>query len=632
MSNFGLNHPDIVSFYNNIGNCYRVKGNYALSLKNYNLAKEILQKANGEIHPKVSEVYNNIAVVHFENGDNDSSLEYYKKAVRVQSEISTDHPVLIDCYKNIGLIYDEKKNFEEALHYYHKSVEVSQKSLSADHPTLAETYLSIGNLLEEHGHLSEVSKYNQKVEKMVKNPKNANLPVASAFHQNRAISFYEKREFDLALKEIFKTIDIEKHISGNKSAYLSSAYNVLGTIYAKNSLFRKSLKSFQKAILSNIVNYSDSSIVSLTPLKNYLSPVYLLRSLSYKAESFENIFNENGDQMMLNLVFQNYHQCDSLVSIIRQSHNRHDDQLEVGKVTLELYTNSIRASLKLYQLTGKKKYNEYAFYFSERAKSKVLCLSISNQYAKQYGGIPDTLVSLINSLKTDKAFYITQINEAKAYDYAIEKSTLQSYENKLFQVNQQLDSMIFVLESNYSRYHQLKYDNQTTSSAEIQERLDPNSLLIEFFLNDSILYNFALSKNSLTIDQIPIDSSFYQLLGDFKSSLDYKMVNSQPKKVYELYTRCGYQLYHNLFSKVLAGQPDQLNKLIIIPSGELATIPLDLFLRNPVVEGSRRNYFNLDYMFKKYVVNYANSATLKFQKRYTTNSTKKCWHLPLYMR
>lgn len=106
------------NLYNSLSMSYCDLGNKKLYLKY--LKKNLVNCKNGNYTKGLLETYNNLGTYYSNKKNTDSSLFYYRKA----SKINTNHPTKGAVYQNIGAIYlGHLKSNDSAKYYFNKALE-----------------------------------------------------------------------------------------------------------------------------------------------------------------------------------------------------------------------------------------------------------------------------------------------------------------------------------------------------------------------------------------------------------------------------------------------------------------------------------------------------------------------------
>lgn len=89
---------------------------------------DMLLKTLPPNHPDISDVYNEVAPLWAELGDQEKALEYYEKAFRIREEtLESNHRKISISLNNIGITYAAMGKNSDTLYYYNRSLAINQK-------------------------------------------------------------------------------------------------------------------------------------------------------------------------------------------------------------------------------------------------------------------------------------------------------------------------------------------------------------------------------------------------------------------------------------------------------------------------------------------------------------------------
>ncbi len=141
--------------------------------------------------------------------------------------------------------------------------------------------------------------------------------------------------------------------------------------------------------------------------------------------------------------------------------------------------DGIDCCYELYEKTNSKTYFEQSLLFSESDKAMVLLEALYDSRFKKEAFVPDSLIQKektfrkrVLALKND----LRQMEEDEAYT-----DHLAVKKDSLFTLDQQLESFINQLESDYPDYKQLKGLSEGLNLSQVQKSLDTNSAILESF-------------------------------------------------------------------------------------------------------------------------------------------------------
>ena len=284
--------------------------------------------------------------------------------------------------------------------------------------------------------------------------------------------------------------------------------------------------------------------------------------------------------------------ADSLLMLLNRSYATRGDKVSLAKTARRLHERAIYVSIQRYHATQDKRYQQAAFYFSERSKAGVLTEALSTLEAKKFGQVPDSLLAKEASLKKDRSFYRSQLATADSL----------RYKNKLFAINRQYDSMIQMLETQYPDYYQLKYATHTASVPLVQSQLASDEAMITYFLGDSTRYAFVITADQFRAVPVPLDRPLNAQL------LTMQEVLRSGNTTYEEYQVPAHALYRQLLAPIVEDSlMKEVDRLTIVRDGPLGYLPFELLLTE--LPPSEVNYANLPYLLRRYTLHYGYSAT-----------------------
>ena len=156
--------------------------------KSRDLSKaELLCKKLIEANPKVEFLYNLLGLILVGQGKIETAIEYYNKAIKINSNFAMPYnnlgllyvnhkfdykkaenfykksisldPKILEAQNNLGSLYNTLNKFEEAISCYKKAILINPK-IGYIHHNLANVYLAIGNFTEAKKHFKESVKLN----------------------------------------------------------------------------------------------------------------------------------------------------------------------------------------------------------------------------------------------------------------------------------------------------------------------------------------------------------------------------------------------------------------------------------------------------------------------------------------
>ncbi len=598
---FGNQHRSIGTNLRNIGIIYSRIGEYNRGMEYYHLALKNWKDYYGDSHPKIGELYQDISVVQMYLGDYQSALGYQTEAMNILSaKLDESHPLIALGDSNLSMLYMGMEMYNEAEVHNLASIQKQIERFGEKHHDLAINYSNLGTIYAEKKKYKLALEYLNKAIALRK----AQL---GEWHYKTAIiygkigsTYFKLKNYELAEEYQLKALDIAKIFWGDFHHRTGEFYTRLGKLYSEMKDHQKALKQYQYNVICQSVEFKDTAIFANPDLIPGPQNYQLLNALSIKAKELEKAaesFSQSKEDQAIYLTasLETYEHSIQLLNTIRKGFYLNKSKLAISELHNKIFTPAIHLAYKLYDDTNHFAYLRHAFVLSEQERAMVFWENLTSMDAKQFSGIPDSLLQQEKSLRTAIAFY--QNNVAKNKKLSSDK-TDNSWTTKLFNSTEEYKSLLNNFETYYPDYYSLKFHTDLMSVDELQSSLDRREALIEYSVSDTLLYIFIMTKNDLALKIVPVDSSFSDLLYKFRESI----IKLRPKR----YVDSAAQLYSTLIEPIKRHLRFK-KKLIIIPHEELHTIPFEaLITKHP----KTRNISSYSYLINDFDITYHYSANL----------------------
>jgi CHAT domain-containing protein len=595
------------SVYDIFGEVMLNKGRNDLALEDLQKAQKIYLKSSQSKAAASASVYNKLGLVYWNSGNIDLALEHLLKSLEMRKEIfGENNSEVAGSYNNIGLIYADSDP-DKALDFYNKALQIDLKLYPENHPSLAAAYNNIAIINRKQAKYTEALSNLEKVLSIWKSLYNEDHPNVAFVYSNKGAVYAEEGKDEAALDYFRDALKIYKKNYGDKHPELANTYNLIGLAYQKEKKYSLALENFQKALCANVPDFNSKNILKNPSGKEYYNSNLLLVSLMLKAEALEvQYFAKTIKLRELEMAANTLLLCDTLIERIRQSRVNKSDKIALGNIAAEVYEDGIRMNLALADLRGKKKYWYTAFFFSEKSKSSVLLEAISETEAKHFANIPDKLLESEKELKGNIAFYEQKLASRPSPEDE------KKYRDKLFVLNREYNDFSEGLEKKYPEYYNLKFNVHVSTVKEVQSVLDPETMLISYFIGDKSqrVYIFRISREKFEVIDIAKSPDFEKNIKGFRNSILFKNENT--------FASTGRALYKQLFPEF---SKRKIKKIMIVPDGRLGTLPFEAMLSGKVKDA--KDFKNLPYLIKDHAISYVYSATLFCQTNLKTSKTEK---------
>ncbi|HZL11950.1 MAG TPA: CHAT domain-containing tetratricopeptide repeat protein [Prolixibacteraceae bacterium] len=641
---YGSSSYKLASPLVNMGIQYKNLRNLDKAIEVYKRAEQLYIAEYGEDYAVLGIVFTNIGNIYGLNGDYNKALEYHRNAFRILKRDSLHFNEIFQVSK-----YNVAET-QLKLGYNSEAIRFAQLNLKATLPFIKPGLCDLIALAYRNEGEFELSEkyYLKAIKSWIDLYGDDNVELVSEYLAYSSFLMSQK-SYEKALIYSTKAKSIVLKFYGEKSTSYAEVQSNFGDYYYLKNSDARQMDDFRvqrKKNLDEAIQYYQNAIVSLVdsfqvkdpfvdpPLKNVISEIQLVEEFKKKAVAMEKLadiylseFDYKKSLKYYVTSLNSLTKATQLIYRLQIGFENEDSKLFLAQNQESTFQEAIKIAYKLYNQTRKAEYIEKAFEFSERSKSSNLLASIKDVKAKEFGGIPDSLLKQENYLKSNVANYTSMLFEEN-HSEKPDSQKVNLFSAKIFKFNDEYNRLIDSFEKLYPRYYAFKYENKVVGIQEIQSKISARQALVEFFVKEpeagasnGELYRFVITRDSATFTKENIDYSYVENIQSVHDFLTNPNFLYTKKKDFIDYSVAAYGLYEKLLKPVYK----KINgkNLTIIPHDKLSYIPFDALL-SQLPDTSVMNFRNLNYLVRDYAINYSYSATLLYdyfsQKKTSTKS------------
>ncbi len=453
---------DVARTYNSMAIIFGIIGDYDKALE-YLLRAFEIAKNRPKSQMLLASICGNLGFVYELEKDYDKALGFHEQALSIHLKIlNQDHPEIALDYHNLGYIYYDKGDYANAREAYERAISINRKSYGEQHMSLAQNYTELSKVYLEQSNYESALEYAQKAQLIsLKIFGNRHVDVATNYHEISRI-YHRKKNYRKALEFQNESLSIRNELFGEKHPHVAASYQELGDIKSNENDHHAALAYYQQSIISLVQSFNDSDIYANPKLENISDRQALLKSLELKAETFYHLYSAQLNNLKdLEASFAACRLADELIAKMRMEYSTEGSKLALGAQAAKIYNKAIRTALKLYEISKDEKYKEAAFKFAEKNKAGVLYDALSSVRAKQFAGIPDSLLEYEKKLKIDLGFYEKSLFEERQNGEDADSAKLALWQDKLFRLQRNSDSLLNKFEKEFPDYYKLRFNVAT---------------------------------------------------------------------------------------------------------------------------------------------------------------------------
>ncbi|MEL7531355.1 MAG: CHAT domain-containing tetratricopeptide repeat protein [Bacteroidota bacterium] len=600
-------HPKLAMAYLRLGLARQIKGRGDEALRLYMLAQDIQDQSLPPNHMERVLCYNYLGFYHGRKGDHGQALEYFQQALRIlRFQMGDIHRQVASNANNAGNALLKLGRYEEAAENIALAVRVSEQVFGPSHPRVASKYFSLGLSYFNTGQYQRAIDAYQKTLAIRKEERGQDHQSLAEVYNNLGMCYQRQAEYGKAIQYFEEAVRIGLLRKDWYDATVARYHNNIGDTYRKQGKAEKAFGWHQKALMHLVAAFREADKNINPSLDNIVDKQVMLEVLASKAQTFAVYAVEHPDQLANTLT--TYRLAVNLIDSLRLEFVHNDSKFQLAEAALPVYEGGIATAFKLYQNQGERSLFEDALAMSEKSKAVLLLQSIKDVNARQFAQIPDTLLAQEKALAAQITRLEEQLFKAQFNSSQLDSSQIENWQNDLFALHRERESLARKLELDFPDYHRLKYSLNTLDVKKLQADLSQQQhALIEYFVGTEALAIFYLSGDHYDWELRPHQTELAQQVASFRRAIAAPM-GSAKLDPDSMLLEAGLALYRELITPIYAMGIPKKSRWLIIPDGVLGYLPFDaLISERPTQLGDYKNY---PFLLRQQEIAYSYSASI----------------------
>jgi CHAT domain-containing protein/tetratricopeptide (TPR) repeat protein len=594
-------HPRVGDAYLALGEKVVTAGDYRTGRDYFLRALGIFRRAFGEKQERVGTVYNKLADIYRRNGDFVQARIYAERGLDVtRAAVGDRHDRVASGLTTVGDIEADAGNFGPALTAYRAALDIRREVLGDDHVRTAFLYFQIGQAEREAGRPAAAL---PALERSVAIYRQAGMEGTEDISDLYAVlgrTYIDLGNLDRARVFLDRDQRILRSYYGDTHPYLANSYANLSHWYECHNDLDSALLLQQAALRAMSPAYRTTDLHVAPELAGLLSPYETLELLRRKGDLLAQR-SAAGDR---EAALAHYERAAELVDRLRGRYRSQGAKLFFQREADPVYAAGFREAYRRYEETGAAQWLATAFRFAERSKAGLLTATLQGVADRSFAGVPDSLRATAEGLRARLAGMEQLIMDEHLWPVDSTGAQLRDLRRRQVALQSSYDSLLAVIETRYPAFYDLRYAVQQVDPAAVQVRLpDRRTVLLEYFLTDSLLYTFAISRSAVRVTSQPWRPAYAQDIQRLRRAPDRDRWLADPRAETRDYLAASARLHAVLIEPLLA--KGDYDRLVIVPHGVLAYVPF-AGLAPAVTDDFRQ----ADFLLRRYAIQYANSATL----------------------
>ena len=572
---------------NSIGEAYRLLGETQKALEKYNEALPIFRTVGNRRMEAVT--LNSICLAYQSLGEMRKALEKHNEALPIFRAIG-DRRGEVTTLNNIGALYQSLGETQKALENFNDTLPIFRAA--GDRRGEATTFNNIGSVYQSLGDMQKaLTNFNDTLQIF----RAVGDRHGEAQTLNNIGTVYRSLGETRKALENFNDILPIRRTLGDRSGEAQTLNNI-GTVYQSLGETQKALEKYNEALpIFRAVGNRSGEAQTL----NNIGTVYL--SLGEKQKALEKyndalpirlaVGDRNGEAATLlgiarveqergDLIQarQTIEQAVSMIESLRTSTTSQELRASYLASRQDFYRSYVDILMQMHKQNPDAAFDAVAFAVSERARARSLLELLAESQADIRQGVDGALLeserSLRRRLNARAATQVSLLNRKHTSEQA------DSIAKEIDSITTEYEGVRSRIRANSPKYAALTQP-QPLNLAEIQRQmLDPDTLLLEYWLGNDVSYLFAVSQTSITSYELPkraeIEAATRRVRGMLTAPQPRPSETAAERQARIKEARANYWPQAAALSRMLLG-PAALQlgakRLLIVTDGALQYIP-----------------------------------------------------------
>lgn len=548
------------------------------------LAEEYYMKAiqgakvnAGPMSSTLSLPLGNLANIYSARGEHKEAVGVVEDALKINSFHKDELSAAFN-YRSLGIEYYYLGDYGRALEYLNLSLDIRKRLLSPNHQYIGSTHQVLGHVFAQAGfynkafyhyklsHDNEVINYGfdnvytgyglenlalmqQSTSKsdsallLIKQANQIFTKYLEDDDSNLASNFYsyssilnDLGNYKEAELKINRALSIDRNVQPDTTIQSADIYTLAGVIQGNMNQWKKGQDYFNVAI--DLVQGNSEFILSQTTasvLDTYISFLF-------------SKYEQSADTSILDELERMTNEYLNVAEEIRRKSSDPFTKSAVSHINSKVYKRHIEKYIKLYDSSKNNKYLKTIFRFSELGKASII-RDLLDIKVEQYAGVPDSILSRENELKSDVMAHYLAVQAAPKSDSA---------RLELLKVHKALDKFTNAMAADYPDYYDLKYNSDVIGLAEVMSKRKDKDF-VTYMSDDEDYYAMVMTADASEVFRLGAIRAIDSLVSTWLIAV--QRLNAEGSRV------CAEQLYAYIWKPFHAALSS--DQIVVVPDGRL---------------------------------------------------------------
>lgn len=564
------------------GNVFRKKGRFADAVVYFDQAL-VGFEALDERSAFVGTVNHFSGTIYTRQGDFERAITRLQQALAIRLELENWEGAA-SIYSDLGVAFFTQENHAQALAHYQQGLALPEISLLQQ----ANLLLNAAGLQHATGQSHSADSLNdQAYQRYHQLPEPYALGIVESLKLKGELAI-SNGNISQAQQHFREALQWAAQTDGRNLRETAQLHLGLADCYERTNAPEAGLKHCQMALSILIPGFEGISLLDNPPDQEVPPEPWILVALEQKARLWEQWFDQKNNPEYLHHAIACLQLAVNHLELLQHSFIYSSSKKRILNAHYALFPAGIRASQKLKGFQSAEASAQSAWWFATRAKAALLSEELAVVKNSLLQQLPD-------SLHQRECYLRIRMEELKYGPVSPNNSAQlqtekQAYETLMVQLQE--------------RYPNFRNSPRTVPNAfQVQQRLEPDELLLNFVWGDSLVWGLAWSQEKQSCWLVGKSAELKHEVATLRNLLQTPPHLAPVDQTAPRFQDLAFSLYQNLLAPAL-DSAQNIHKLAIIPDGLLWSLSFETLLTEP---SSAQSFSTQAYLLRNYLITYQHS-------------------------
>jgi len=246
---FGTEHSSVATSLNNLALLHYKQGNYDQAKPLYERALAINEKVFGPEHPSVATNLNNLAELHRTQGNYDQAKPLYERALAINEKVfGPEHPKVAISLNNLALWHHSQGNYNQAKLLFERTLAIHEKVFDPEHPSVANSLHNLASSHDDQANYDQAKVLYERALAIREKVFGEEHPLVAISLNSLAGLHKTQGNYDQAKPLSKRALAIDEKVFGPEHPSVANSLNILAVLYDSQGNYDQAKPLYERAL------------------------------------------------------------------------------------------------------------------------------------------------------------------------------------------------------------------------------------------------------------------------------------------------------------------------------------------------------------------------------------------------